>query len=378
MDAQDDACHDLLERAVELILVARLDEALGCLNNALETNPRFWQAWVNKGVVLAEQGLQKEALGCFGKGIEIKPSEPKPWLNQGLALLDLQDYPSGELCFVEANNLGDPLSKTYITHCRERFSGRSKDQVDRPPLALRLFRRQLKSDKDGTRLVFIPAGEFLVGPSKRAANLDAFYLASHTVTNNQYKTFVDETGHRIPRGDLWAQGTFPAGKGDHPVVYVNSDDAEAYCEWAGLRLPTLLEWEKGARGINGQLFPWGNDWDDSKVFDPGNYRDTTSVFAFPNGCSPYGLYQMRGNIWEWTADEFNIRRYERERDPFDLAEWWNMGSSASPRLVQGERGVSVGRGDCGSFDGQEWSFLYYLHELALTATQGFRCAKDAE
>jgi sulfatase modifying factor 1 len=186
--------------------------------------------------------------------------------------------------------------------------------------------RELLNDKDGSPLVLIPAGEFLMGcdvgyPVERPVHrvfVDAFYLSKNPITNAQYARFVHETGRRVPylednrvQLDNWDQERriYPAGREQHPVVLVSWHDAQAYCEWAGGRLPTEAEWEKAARGgLEGKLYPWGDEIDPS-LANYDNRQGTTAVGSYPaNG---YGLYDIVGNVWEWVADRYDAKYYHR-------------------------------------------------------------------
>jgi serine/threonine-protein kinase len=147
-------------------------------------------------------------------------------------------------------------------------------------------------------MITIPAGEFLQGPRKEAVHLPEYRLAKTPITNAQYQAFVDDTGYDPPRP--WIGGQFTPGRELHPVVYVSWFDAWAFCEWAGCRLPAELEWEKGARGVDGRRYPWGDDWRTGfcQTKERG-IQDTSPVARYPKGASSYGLMDMAGNVWEW-------------------------------------------------------------------------------
>lgn len=176
----------------------------------------------------------------------------------------------------------------------------------------------MRNEKDDSLLILIPAGKFLAGDEEFEVELPSFYLGIHPVTNSQYALFLND--QKLNENELieWilldnhscfirssnsGYETF-AGKGNHPVVQVSWRGATAYCNWVGGRLPRELEWEKAARSADGRQYPWGDDWDQSKCRNDENRGgDTTcGVWGYAEGCSPFGLYQMSGNVWEWCED----------------------------------------------------------------------------
>ncbi len=141
-------------------------------------------------------------------------------------------------------------------------------------------------------------------------NVKSFWIDEYPVTNEQFKKFLEAT-HYHPQDDLdflrdWRNGTYPAGGGDKPVTWVALEDARAYAAWAGKRLPHEWEWQYAAQGMDGRLYPWGDDWDPSAVPVPDKgrtMRGPDSVTAHPKGASPFGVMDLVGNVWQWT-DEF--------------------------------------------------------------------------
>jgi serine/threonine-protein kinase len=166
-------------------------------------------------------------------------------------------------------------------------------------------------------MTLVPTGTFAMGPSRRAIQLDAFYLDRTPVTNEQFKVFVDATSYRPKDEDAnrflshWRDGRIPRGEEKHPVVFVSWLDARAYCMWSGSRLPTEAEWEKAARGTDGRKFPWGRTEPTTTHANFGR-RDggTAPVGSFPDGASPYGILDLAGNVWEWCEDVEDDAFYE--------------------------------------------------------------------
>ncbi len=207
---------------------------------------------------------------------------------------------------------------------------------------------------------YIPAGEFWMGSTReereyayrldkevtrsygwyeretrRRANTSTFCIDRYPVTNSDYKKFIDETGHPEPfisgaayqrqgflahsyekvKEFLWKKGSFPPGREDHPVVLVSLDNAISYCAWMGkkmklrYRLPSEVEWEKAARGTDGRIFPWGDEWNPDYLNSGERFGTTTPVGRFPQGRSPYGLYDMVGNVFEWTASPWDEKNF---------------------------------------------------------------------
>jgi len=214
------------------------------------------------------------------------------------------------------------------------------------------------------REVLVPAGSYSMGDSKGNDNpvhtvyVDAFWVDTHEVTNGQYREFVEATHHAPPA--LWDD---PRASSDlQPVAGVTWDDARAYCSWAGKRLPSEAEWERAARGDQSRLYPWG----DAFVAGHANTaharrRQSVAVGSYPAGKSPFGLYDMCGNVWEWCSDWYAKGYYVTSpaRNPTGPAE-------GKERVIRG-----------GAYSSSE-AHLAYRRKIRPDKTYrslGFRCAR---
>jgi formylglycine-generating enzyme required for sulfatase activity len=162
--------------------------------------------------------------------------------------------------------------------------------------------------KDGAPMVLVSAGEFLYGDANQRMSLPAFYLDKYEVTTKLYAKFLQATGRKEPL--RWHEVS-QVGDGDRPVIGVLWDDADAYCRHYGKRLPTEQEWEKAARGTDGRRYPWGNEEPTSrhahfnKCCQWNGYGTLATVGSYEAGKSPYGIYDLAGNAWEWTSSVYS-------------------------------------------------------------------------
>lgn len=198
---------------------------------------------------------------------------------------------------------------------------------------------------DGSVLIHIPPGDYLgakvpdargwTGRKTRKIHLEGYYIGKFEVTNAQFARFVRETGY-APFVNVWETYAKKSGD-DFPVVYASWRAASAYCKWAGLRLPTIREWERAARGTDGRTYPWGQEWDANRSnnfkladqkrkswradFSAG--RGPLPTGLFPEGASPCGALDMIGNVAEWCSDQGKAG--DPSKDPHGFGGWyWRM------------------------------------------------------
>jgi formylglycine-generating enzyme required for sulfatase activity len=225
---------------------------------------------------------------------------------------------------------------------------------------------------DSAPEVLVPAGAFIMGDDEESARreryVDAFYINQHEVTVAQYASFLSATGSVRPPDD-WESAS-PATGGQLPVAGVDWHDADAYCRWAGKRLPTEAEWEKAARGTDGRTYPWGNV---SPTVENANYENTSPeayngglarVGTHRLGDSPYGVSDMSGNVSEWVADWYSESGAPSEaRNPKGPASGEKKVIRGGGRFDPGYRMVATKR--------------YYAEPSTRSGDIGFRCARDA-
>lgn len=174
---------------------------------------------------------------------------------------------------------------------------------------------QIRHPVDGKLMALIESGVYLSGLDNQPVWLSAYYIDVYPTTNSDYSRFVAATGHAAP--EHWEGGRCPDRLRDHPVVFVTWHDANAYARWAKKSFPTSQQWEKAARGPKGNVYPWG----DQPTFAKCNTREsgigsTTPVERYHSGVSPYGLYDMCGNTWEWCSSATEFDRYELKGSAF--------------------------------------------------------------
>lgn len=232
---------------------------------------------------------------------------------------------------------------------------------------------------------FIPYPEPLTD-TDGAAYVEKFYMDRYPVTNAQFKAFLDGSGY-WPEDDTnflkhWENGTYPEGQAEYPVVYVTLEDAEAYAAWAGKRLPTEIEWQYAAQGVNGAEWPWKQRSEVKRVEEP--ITETLSVWKFEGldprasnlgdgqpypvgkyrkGVNQYGLYDLVGCVWQLTCDEYDNTTY---RFVMVRGGSYFMPSSSFWYVQGGPRELNYRQ-----------MLLRVSPSFERNSTVGFRCAADA-
>jgi len=233
------------------------------------------------------------------------------------------------LCWFVSSRVGDlavgvtPTKRVSIPSAEAQATQIiSTEPVPMPtdtPIAAPVLEEEI-TDAKNVPMRLIPGGEFTMGsdddPEARPASLvfvDTFYIDKYEVTNEMYAACMSDGVCRAPR--LLGSSTRSSyynnpNFANYPVLYVDWKTAKAYCEWRGARLPTEAEWEKAARGVEDErIYPWGSSFDCDYANHSGCVGDTAAVNQYDKGTSPYGVYGMSGNVWEWTSSLYSFYPY---------------------------------------------------------------------
>jgi formylglycine-generating enzyme len=175
-------------------------------------------------------------------------------------------------------------------------------------------------ERDDAPMVLVPGGTFTMGNDHgesveapaHTVRLSTFYIDKHEVTNRQFRTFLGDKYRGRPPGNSLSDDKIREQSADAPAVLVTYRDAETFVLWAGKRLPTEAQWEMAARSADGRRFPWGDQ--PANWSRPREYRQVDPVMSFPEDCSVYGVYDMAGNVMEWTRDFYDPKYFQRIGD----------------------------------------------------------------
>lgn len=295
------------------------------LEQGLQWSPRIWKE---------QGGFDEEVLDdeYLGQKLTLPPSKLKKVIFGGFNILSCSLLTIGVLTAVAVGRLTLNYFFKFETGSRNATpvisQGLTIAPLPTPTLGVGSTRI---SPRDGMQTVFVPAGEFIMGGDVyfderpiRLVTLDAFWIDKTEVTNAMFADFLNQWGNREEGGEAWLDTTDEDVRihlidgfwrseqvyENHPVVEVTWFGANAYCSWAGRRLPTEAEWEKSARGMKGNVYPWGDDDPTEELLNFNkNVGDTTEVGSYPEGASPFGALDMAGNAWEWVADRYSRTYY---------------------------------------------------------------------
>jgi hypothetical protein len=242
-----------------------------------------------------------------------------------------------EYLIVKQFVLNPPLIElSTFTDLMKMFIVEALNGAEISPHRLSLKRNQTLCDdtnqigsrvRDPYPMALVSEGKFLFGEKNQNMELPDFFIDIYPVTNWQYCRFLNAMNSDQIKLTEWINlnGRYEKGKcrivktddlykveegyNDYPVIYVSWYGAQAYAEWAGKRLPTEQEWEKAARGTDGRKYPWGNKWDVLKCnSSEGKMNDAAMVEKYPIGRSPFGCYNMLGDVWEWTSSIYKNKK----------------------------------------------------------------------
>jgi formylglycine-generating enzyme len=323
----DQEAHFMFERAREFAKNDRTDQAVAMLNRvlkvykgtaaaresklALERAEKNLPLFSDRPLVLAQNEQPQPSPTPAPPPAIVNASPAQPQAAEGRAALVLPANPSEVLV---APPTSTPGTGTTIVATTTRPLPRGfRDNLSAGkhesgwPLVI-------EGERDGAPMFLVPGGTFTMGSNDGQAQespahqvrLATYYIDQHEVTNRQFRRFLHESQYPgKPPGKWLTDEKFLAEPEDWPVVHVNFRDAEAFAAWAGKQLPTEAQWEMGARSTDGRKYPWGNE----PVTWSRQFRQVDSIMAFKEDRSPYGVFDMAGNVHEWTSDVYDPKYY---------------------------------------------------------------------
>jgi formylglycine-generating enzyme required for sulfatase activity len=312
---------ELLKQAVELIKIDKLDWALELVREVIQKDPHNPKSYHCAGMIYFKKKNYPLSIKEYKIALSFKPDYSVAWYNLGLSYEKSAKYKEACEAFTKARDLYKEQNnkRDYEDAIKKLADLQEMGYV--APSAL-----EVKE----TEMVLIEGGEFFMGSNRNGSGTDEkpghkVYLSSYRidkyeVTNSQYCKFLNDKGKEKNDGLVWIhindrsgeckikkiKKTYMAVPGyeNHPVTFVTWYGATAYAKWMNKRLPTEAEWEKAARGTDGRIFPWGNNWDSGRCANKENSTDrkTKPAGSYPYGASPYGVMDMAGNVLEWCSD----------------------------------------------------------------------------
>lgn len=370
----------------------------------------FWITTLKKyGINLTSLSVGLLGIGMYSDSITILLGKPNKNISNTLIYEYLDNYLQFSIVGDEIDTItisltqelldSMPIPKTMeeINHSYSKATISNDTEMIYPDLGFNLkfnemgFLKDIKLyQKKYYNMVLIPAGKFILGTSQkdirkiqerypkwkdeyfvdetpqRIISLTySYYIDKYEVTNRQFQKFVKATGYEV-KGD-WK---FEPGKENYPAVGVTWEDANAYAEWVGKRLPTEIEWEKAARCSLGIWFPWGNDFYDAPNFanyDSSRIGRLIPVDSLEGGKSPYGVFNMAGNAMEWCANPYDADYYK----------WLPKIDPKGTEGIKSDTFISVRGGSfLSSLFGIRCSYRYYFKKDISRGDLGFRCVKD--
>lgn len=250
--------------------------------------------WTGREVALLREALRMNGKD-FAAKVGISTRQLVNWEGRGESI---KPHPNNQAAL-------DTLLSTSSPDAQWRFAQLLTEQAavghdERTEELLRRDPRTIRHPVDGKVMVLIDEGIYLSGTEDTSIWVDAYRIDVYPTTNLDYEQFVRATGHPPPQH--WTGRRCPSALYDHPVVWVTWHDADAYARWAGKALPTVNQWEKAARGPKGRAYPWGSDPTAAKCNTAeSGIGGTTSVTRYQSGVSPYGTFDLCGNVWEWCS-----------------------------------------------------------------------------